>query len=88
MMNEKIVRALVDEMLEEKKKAVRIPVYYKRKGQMIRRSYDDIKYTDRYAELLHLISNEKAFTCPNCGKKVTYFELCEGMCEECWGEDL
>lgn len=88
MMNEKMVRALVDEMLEEKKKAVRVPVYYKRKGQIIRRSYDDIKYTDRYTELLHLISNEKAFICPSCGKRLPTLNCAREYVKNAGGEDL
>ena len=98
-----MILALVDEMAEEKKKTEKVPVYYKRNGKMVRRSYDDDKYTERYKELFFgdAIRSHKVFKCECCGKMVDYFSmerwvcdfdkgeyLCSGCYEEEMGEDL
>jgi len=103
MMNEKMVRALVNEMLEEKKKAVNVPHYYKRNGKLLRRSYDDTVYTERYKELFYgqEIRSKKIFKCCKCGCLKDYFSLetwqCDFednkiICADCYesemGEDL
>lgn len=97
------VFALVDEMEEEKKKTKRVPHYYKRNGQMLRRSYDDTIETDRYRELFYSaeggIRDNKCFTCEECGDKVDFFSVgwwacADGHCvcsccvEEAYGDDL
>lgn len=87
-MTKKEVLAMVKELKVEEKKVEYIPVYYKRKGQMIRRSYDDTKYTARYYELLHAITDAEIFPCEECGKKVSYFDIFEGICPECFYGDI
>lgn len=98
------VLALVEEMKAEEKKTTKVPVYFKRNGKMIRRSYDDRVYTERYQILFYKkegeIRENKVFKCACCGEMVDYFELAynsdyEGenvMCESCYddemGEDL
>ena len=99
----KKVLALVEEMKAEEEKTEYIPHYYKRNGQILRRSYDDIKYTPRYRELFYgdAIRGQKVFKCQECGEMVHYFALeswcCdfrkgEYLCAECYecgmGEDL
>jgi hypothetical protein len=103
MMTTEMILALVAEMNEEETKTEKIPVYYKRNGQMVRRSYDDRKYTDRYTELFFgdAIRSHKVFRCASCGRMVDYFSLetwqCDFdkgdyLCSECYedemGEDL
>lgn len=100
----KKVFALVDEMNEERKKRVRVPVYYKRHGQMIRRNYDDTVDTERYNLLFYKkeggIRENRCFTCQNCGCKCDYFEIAwwlyedhnEMICTDCeaiaFGDDI
>lgn len=97
------VMELVDEMYEEAKKTEHVPHYYKRNGKMIRRSYDDTVYTERYKELFFgsVIRSKKVFRCAQCKQMVDYFSLeswaCDFstddyICADCYesemGEDL
>lgn len=99
----KKVLDLVAEMKEEEKKTVKVPHYFMRKGQKVRRSYDDVVHTDRYNELFYgdAIRSQKVFRCCECGAMVDYFSLeawaCDSdfdspICSECYesemGEDL
>lgn len=70
------VRALVVELNIEDKKTKKVPVYYKRHGQMVRRSFDDRVPTERYLELLRLLDSEEAkvFVCEDCGERITCFQ--------------
>lgn len=103
MMTVEIVLALVAELHEEEKKTVRIPHYYKYRGEMKRRSYDDRIYTDRYHELMELIGSDEAkvFQCADCGEMCDWFDLeswccdfekgdyiCSCCYEDAMGEDL
>jgi hypothetical protein len=103
MMTIQTVLALVAEMEEEKKKDVRVPHYYKYRGEMKRRSYDDVIHTDRYNELFDLLASDEAkvFKCEECGEMCDWFDLeswcCDfeagyyicGCCyEDAMGEDL
>ena len=45
------VMAMVEEAKKEEKNTKRVAHYYKRNGQMVRRSYDDTVYSKRYEEL-------------------------------------
>jgi hypothetical protein len=83
MMTTEMILALVAEMKEEETKTETIPVYYKRHGQMVRRSYDDRKYTDRYKELFYgdAIRSHKVFRCECCGRMVDYFSLETWQCD-------
>lgn len=87
-MTKEMINAMVAEMYEEEKKTVKVPVYFKRNGKMVRRSWDERKETARYQELRHFLATERVCKCEVCGKMVTYFDLCEGACEDCYGEDL
>ena len=98
------VMELVEEMKVEKSKEQRVAKYYKRHGQMIRRSYDDCVETERYRELFHGeggIRNVRVFKCHRCGEMVDYFDLetwccdfhkddflCSCCYEEAMGEEL
>lgn len=95
------VMALVEEMNAEEKKTQYVPHYYKRNGKMMRRSYDDIVYTERYRELFFGnggIRGVKVFKCHACGKMVDYFGLetwcCDFyvpngcLCAECYEEEM
>ena len=75
MMTIENVLALVAEMNEEEKKDVRVPHYYKYRGEIKRRLYDDIIHTDRYNELFNLLLSDEAkvFKCEECG------EMCENI---------
>ena len=77
------VLALVEEMHEEEKKTVYVPVYYKRYGKMLRRSYDDTVQTERYKELFYgdAIRGQKIFKCCECKEKVDYFSLESWCCD-------
>ena len=81
----KKVLDLVAEMNNEKAKTEYVPVYYKRNGKMIRRSYDDTKYTTRYTELFFStqggIRENKIFRCSCCGEYVDYFSLETWLCD-------
>ena len=77
----KQVLTLVEEMKEEETKTERVPVYYKRHGQMVRRSYDDWKYTERFTELRDIIREQKVFRCGCCGRKVDYLSLESWVCD-------
>ena len=95
---------MVEEYEAEAKKATYEPVYYKRHGEMVRRSYDKKVDTERFNELfkeLHYSKEVKIFKCECCGKMVGYFELERWVCdfdedhyicghcyEEGMGEDL
>ena len=96
------VLALVEEMQIEKAKGQWVPKYYKRHGQMVRRSYDERVETERYHELLHSeqggIRGVKVFCCCKCGEMVDYFSLeswcCDFtredgcVCSECYEEEM
>ena len=98
----KKVLDLVAEMRNEEAKTERVPVYYKRNGKMLRRSYDDWKYTARYTELFHSpeggIRENKIFICSCCKRYVDYFSLetwlCDFedkngcICSECYENDM
>lgn len=95
----KMVMGLVDEMKEEEKKTVHVPHYFKRGGKMVRRSYDDTVYTDRYKELFFgsAIRSQKVFCCAECKEKVDYFSLeswcCDFehgkyLCADCYESDM
>lgn len=103
MMTIEMVLALVAEMELEARKDEKVPVYFMRKGQKVRRSYDDVRHTARYTELFYgdAIRSQKVFRCECCGEMVDYFSLerwaCdfargEYTCSECYetgmGEDL
>ena len=83
MMTIEIVLTLVDELEEEKKKTVRVPHYYKYRGEMKRRFLDDFVYTDRYHELMKLICSEEAkvFKCEECGEMCGWFDLETWCCD-------
>lgn len=80
-----IILALVKEVEEEEKKTVHVPHYYKRNGKMLRRSYDDHIYTDRYNELFYSdkspLRAQKIFKCESCGKMVAYYDLEAWVCD-------
>lgn len=84
MMTIENVLELVKEFYTEKEKVQKVPHYYKRKGVMIERSYPDYVYSERYYELLHVLSSEEAkiFKCSNCGEYFTYFELEHWICKK------
>lgn len=85
------VLELVKEMKVEEGKREWRPVYYKRKGQMVRRSYDERVDTERYKELFHGnggIRGVKVFKCCECGEMVDYFELETWTCDFERGEYL
>lgn len=87
----KEVMALVEEMEAEEKKTQRVPHYYKRNGKMLRRSYDDYVYTERYRELFFkpgAIRGRKIFRCEECGEMVDYFALELWQCDFEAGEYL
>lgn len=79
------VLELVKEMEAEEAKREYIPHYYKRNGQILRRSYDDRKDTPRYKELFHSeaggIRGNKVFRCAECGEMVDYFDLESWCCD-------
>ena len=84
---EKVLK-MVEEFYVEKEKTEYVPVYYKRNGAMIRRSYDKPKYTKRYEELFYdedkkfLRSKEaQIFECECCGKMVGYWDLEAWVCD-------
>ena len=94
---------MATEWQAEQKKVTYVPRYYKYKGEMKRRSYDDIIHTDRYYELMTLLSSDEAkvFQCAECGEMCDWFQLeswcCDfeagyyicGCCyEDAMGEDL
>ena len=72
---------LVEELKIEEEKTIKVPHYYKRNGQMLRRSYDDEIYTERYDEIFEIISEAKVFKCCECGEMVTYFDLETWCCD-------
>lgn len=74
---------LIKEFQAESKKVTYEPVYYKRKGKLIRRSYDNIVHTARYHELRKVLSSEetRVFKCEDCGKIYGYFELESWICD-------
>lgn len=87
MTKEKVL-AMVAEMNEEEKKTQKVPHYYKRNGEMKRRSYDDIICTPKFEELFYdrqktgLRSEDaKIFECGCCKKKVGYFGLESWACD-------
>lgn len=85
------VLELVKEMKSEAEKTEHVPHYYKRNGKMMRRSYDDIVYTERYRELFYGnggIRGVKVFKCEECGKMKDYFELESWCCDFNRGEYL
>ena len=95
------VLELVKEMRAEEAKRQYVPHYYKRHGQMVRRSYDDCVDTERYLELFHGqggIRGVKVFKCCECGEMVDYFQLeawcCDFdhedgcICDECYAEEM
>lgn len=93
------VLGLVEEMKLEETKTIRVPVYYKRHGKMVRRFCDDYQYTDRYKELLFgdVIRGQKIFKCHSCKEKVDYFSLeswcCDFnkgsyLCASCYEEEM
>lgn len=104
MLTKKEILELVEEMEIESKKRIYRPVFYKYKGEMRRRSYDEIVDTPRYEKLLHfLYEDEKGriFKCEDCGKMCTYGDLESWICdfkndeyicsccyEDAMGEDL
>lgn len=103
MMNKNEVLNLVAEYEAEKRNVRYEAVYYKRNGKMVRRSYDAVIYSDRYHELMALLSSEEAkiFKCVECGEMCGWFDLetwcCDveadeyicGCCyEDAMGEDL
>ena len=94
MMTIETVLALVAEMDAEKNKY---------RGEMKRRSYDDVIHTDLYNELFALLGSDEAkvFKCEECGEMCSWFDLeswcCDfengyyicGCCyEDAMGEDL
>ena len=103
MMTVDMILALAVELEEEEKKTLHVPHYYKYRGEMKRRSYDDLVYTDRYHELFDLLESDEAeiFKCPDCGRMVGLFDLerwccdfekggyiCSCCYEDAMGEDL
>lgn len=104
MMTKEMVLAMVAECDAEEKKTEMVPVFYKRHGKMVRRSYDDRKYTARYEELFFdreektLRSEEaKIFRCADCGRLVGYWDLeawvCDFdeddyLCSECYEDSM
>lgn len=103
MMTIETVLALADEFETERKNVVRVPHYYKYKGEMKRRSYDDLVYSDRYYELMALLGSDEAkvFKCAECGEMCDWFDLetwccdfdngdytCACCYEDAMGEDL
>ena len=83
MLTKEQVLALVVEHKVEAAKTQKVPVYYKRKGQMVERGYPDYVYTDRYKELCSIIRSPQAqvFNCESCGKTVGYFDLETHICD-------
>lgn len=78
------ILALVAELHEEEKKTQRVPHYYKRKGQMVERSYPDYVYTPRYKELFGQTSplrTEKIFRSAISGEMLAYFDLEAWTCD-------
>lgn len=81
------VMAMVEEAKKEEKNTKEVPHYYKRNGQMVRRSYDDTVYSKRYEELFFdkdektLRSEDaKIFKCDCCGEMFGYWDLEDWCC--------
>lgn len=76
MMTKKQVYELVKEFKAEKEKTIYTPHYYKYKGEIRRRSYDDATETARYLEILRMFYDEKGptaiFKCSKCGETKCY----------------
>lgn len=82
MMNYAEVMAMIEEAKREETNTKEVAHYYKRNGQMIKRSYGDIVYSERYEELFYdrnkktLRSEDaKIFKCECCGKMFGYWDL-------------
>ena len=78
------ILALAAELHEEEKKTKKVPHYYKRKGQMVERSYPDYIYTARYQELIDYTSplhTEKIFRSVISGELLAYFDLEAWACD-------
>ena len=79
------ILALVKELHEEEKKTQKVPHYYKRKGQMVERSYPDYVYTERYKELFYSdespLRSEKIFRSSVSGEMLAYFDLEAWYCD-------
>lgn len=58
-----------------------VPVYYRRRGQMVRRSYDNLVYSERYRELRKSIASHRCFRCADCSRICSYFDLEEWTCD-------
>ena len=88
MMNMVEVKALVKEYEAEREAVKIVPHYYKRKGQLIERSYPDYIYSDHYYELRKILNSEEAkvFKCEYCGEYYGYFDLENWVCD--WEKDL
>jgi hypothetical protein len=98
------ILALAAEYYSESKNRVYVPVYYKRHGQMVRRQFDDVVYSERWHELNAMTSplrTERIFKSSESGNMLAYFDLEVWMCdfeedyyishceyEESMGEDL
>lgn len=82
----KEVMEMVKKAREEEKKTKFVPHYYKKNGVMVRRSSDDIVYTDEYKKLFFdsecktLRSDDaKIFKCACCNQMFGYWDL-EAWC--------
>ena len=83
MMTIETVLTLATEWKAERKNAISVPSYYKYKGEMKRRSYDDVVYSDRYYELMALLCSDEAkvFKCVECGEMCSWFDLESWCCD-------
>lgn len=73
-----MILTLADEYEVERKKTVRVPHYYKYKGEMRERSYPDEIHTARYEELFGSSSplrTAKVFKSSVSGEMLAYFDL-------------
>lgn len=98
------ILALAAEYRYESEHRTYVPVYYKRHGQMVRRQFDDVVYSERWHELGSLTSplrTEHIFKSSESGKMLAYFDLELWLCdfdedyyiskyeyEDAMGEDL
>ena len=96
------VYALLKEFKVEKAKTVKVPHYYKYRGEMHRRSYDDYIETPRYVEIRHMLFDDNGptaiYKCSCCGevKSVGHMEFWEdeealsayGTCSICYEDEM
>lgn len=85
MYTKEMILGLVEEMRAEEKKTERIYPYYKYRGEMRKRSYPDLVYTDRYKELFFSeespLRSAKIFKSSVSGEMLAYLDLEAWCCD-------